>query len=468
MQEQNSMDVIRVKCKANPSQPIPLLEFLNDPLPFDLTQEELNVREALRFLYDENEKKPPLFGSFPDWRKNQPLIIDCTTLPKDEETNAEYTHENNMVIFKKSLSPVSLIGCLAHELMHAKQWGKHVHNIRMGNIPVDNLAIQQVGLIGETLAYIFENYVRMLFFQKNGPLSDKDLAAKMEETSDLGTSVILNKMIEWSKEQLQIDPINGLRKNYKELEKALIPAMLDKLYESSYQKDYERNCPAHSTDKGLTSLPREFDLDEEYAHQLLQGKLQEMPKDTLNIDDYLNASEQERSQILRRILSQVYKNSGNGLLDETQYSSLIRCSYQDGDMEGMVALLKKRNKQGDAWVDIESKMDALYFLINTRPMDEAIQMIKDAQNESPAFNANELSEILKDRRFNAPQIQAALKQRTDDKGLKQELLKCKEGKTENTPTPEQYSVALSNDLTDKKNTLPNLSGDILSQKQCPR
>ena len=398
------MDVIKVKCKSQ-TIPISLARFLNDH-SLVLTQEELDIREVLQFLYDENTKDPPLFEKFPDWRKDKPLTINCTASTQDNNS-AEFDYTRNVINFQYKPSKLALVGKLAHELKHAQLCTKELYERQYGAKRGDSLERQQLIFLDESEAYVLGNYARVLFLKKNGMLDQEWTTKRMMESGawDIGSPIMLPKMLESVKTEM-----SETHKNYKKLEQEIIPLMLDKLYKTNYH-DEVRN-PISETDKGLAIIPKDFELEKVYAQHLLQTKLQNIPKDKLLVQHYLVAQEQNRTKVLQQILSQENEN-GDGLLSTSEYDMLRRFSQQFEDEKGMIALLKKRNRDGKPWLPLDIKMEAVSFFMIENPEKEVGKILKEFQKDPAVFNEGELSVVLQDDRFATPQIQDALKNSTN-------------------------------------------------------
>ena len=108
---------------------ITLPEFLKIQ-PKDLTAEERKIQTALTRLYELNDREPPLFQSFPNWRNEKfPLTIDTTYIPEDQSCLASYNPEYNRITFEETNDPIILLESLAHELKHAEHCSREVYNL---------------------------------------------------------------------------------------------------------------------------------------------------------------------------------------------------------------------------------------------------------------------------------------------------------------------------------------------------
>ena len=295
-----------------------------DQAPKELTDREQKIQKILRFIYEQNEKDPPLFERFPNWR--QALVIDCTrpTLAM----NGNFLPDDNEIILQKSLGPVALmVGTLAHELKHAEHCDQQVYNRKT----MDNLAKQQTGFIDEGIAFIFGNYVQMLYYLKDGELSKEQLAAKMRETPDLMTDTVLDPIIDWIKEGPKatfLDKILGRKpnKNYKGLEQKLLPLALDVLFKSFYKTmSYDRLYPIQKSDKGLDSIPKSFGLSKSYAKHLLDGKLQEIERSGAGCSEQCTPQrcpQKEETKVLEPVKVQTKTNNSKISISVEQQAAL--------------------------------------------------------------------------------------------------------------------------------------------------
>lgn len=390
MAKQNSMDVIKVKYKGS-DKPIDIVDFLN--MKEGLTSEEVALQEALKFLYDTNAKDPPLFEKFPDWYgEEKPLTIDCTTIPKGvkDNTTAAFNVNKNNITFAKSSKEIALVRILAHELKHAEQSSKESYEM-IYKKDKDNLGIQQIRFLKEAQAYVFGNYVQMLFFQKNGSIDD--LEEKMIQKADMGTEKLLPRLKEWMNGEPKIgfwDKVLGRtpQKNYKDLEQELIPTMLDVLYRSSYKVAYDEIHPVQKKDRGLSHIPEGFFFDESFRKRILKRKLREVPKGKWfsSMDFMLAPTKKALSQILQNVLKQEDEH-GNGVLQQTDYLELMMELNREKDIQGMVALLTKKNDKGVSWLDTLNKAEALRCLLTDYPTREVMGVLKEMQSgPSPVFH----------------------------------------------------------------------------------
>ena len=134
--------------------------------PDELTETERKVQNALKLIYELNEKDPPLFQKFPDFRSDErPLTINLTSAEKDQENVwAAFIPVDNSIIFQRAQDPVSLISTLAHELKHAEQCDEEVYKKVFGW--QDSYELQQLNFLQEAQAYAFGGRVSYEIYGK--------------------------------------------------------------------------------------------------------------------------------------------------------------------------------------------------------------------------------------------------------------------------------------------------------------
>ena len=170
------MDCIFVKVK---DKTITLKEFLemDDSV---LNSAEGKIKKALAYLYEKNDKEPPLFKEFPD-RGEKKLTIDCTTIPLDNAL-AHYVGDDNVIEFTSSTEIVDLISTLAHELKHAEQFSQECLSLYKNHTKA-----QQIDFIVEAQAYAFDAYISSLV-KKDGideiTLSKEDKEEKKDDDDE--------------------------------------------------------------------------------------------------------------------------------------------------------------------------------------------------------------------------------------------------------------------------------------------
>lgn len=374
-----------------------------DEGPKHLTETEKKIQEALRFLYEQNEKDPPLFKKFPDWR--QALVINCTG--SKGSCGAAFDPEENTIEFTKNSSAMPWVATLAHELKHAEHCTQERYKITKYEPGQDNLGRQQVRFLDESITYPFGNYVQMLYFLQHGATSIGDAAMQLIQKTDFGTDVVLKPLMKWMMEKPKPTFWDKLlrrkpKKDYKDFERKVIPLMLDRLYHSHYKSEYDRQFPVHESDTGLDKIPEYFGLDRSYAQQLLAGKLQEVPKNNIITSVQYLLAKEEKAKVLGVILAQENKN-GSGPLPQDEYDSLLDFVCTDENWDGVKALLRKRDDNGVSWVSNKGKKELWQRLLQGRPIEKMTSFILELQKGTPAvFDKTEQIDILQDDNFWRP------------------------------------------------------------------
>ena len=240
----------------------PLLEFLKIP-PSELSGKEHQLQLILKDLYEMNNGKPPLFNTFPDWRPNQPLTIDATSLSEDSENcQASFSKLSNIIRFQATNNMIDLINSLAHELKHAEQCSKEYYDIATGN---NHLQRQKVRFIGEADAYPFGVYVQMRALKQRGKT---DFITELAKTPDNMTYTLMPVLKKYLAKHKDFD--------WPSWQETAMPAILPALFKSSYKDDYD-DYPIKNNDPDLTHLPSAFHVSRSLESKLLK-KLKKIPR----------------------------------------------------------------------------------------------------------------------------------------------------------------------------------------------
>ncbi|MBR6412831.1 MAG: hypothetical protein IKS41_06715 [Alphaproteobacteria bacterium] len=330
---ENTLDVVQIKCSLGTQK---MVDFLAAS-PDTLTESERDIQEALAFIYRKNEEKG-LFGTFPDWRKNSPLIIDCTYIPdKEEKFSGNYASGTNKIRLEKTTQQTDLINILSHELKHAEQTTKEVMSIVCGK---DNLAIQETGFFQESQSYPFGFYVSLLKAQEENA-TDPEKAQKRMARLDVGA---FQKVFDIFLEA----PLNT---PYAQLEEKLMIATLPIMYRSSYKAEYDTLHPLGINDKGLSQIPESFPLKQKPSAELL-AKLLETPKEPYrNIAGWLahNQKWEEATQKISETGADG-KYTASKIERFTLFQTFLEADERV-DFSTIIRLLKAHDKNGDPLID---------------------------------------------------------------------------------------------------------------------
>lgn len=265
--------------------------------PLKLSESEKRVQEALRKVYEMNEKDPPLYKKFPTFRLNtNPLMVDITTLGNTGNGSAAYDQKDNKITFKEVDRPDFLILTLVHELKHAEQCDeesylktKKAYDTAMAmafgsNNPMENAyEWHQLQFLSEAQAY--ETNARA-YYEIFGCPDNADNSVKI-----------------YAEIAKKYTDSNGHKDDAK-IEEEAISEFLDILYDSPYKDSYDMIAPIGEKDTGLDHIPEVFHLPESIMKKLkeapklarsLSGKLFQAKRNN-HIDDYV--------QLLQEVIKQ--------------------------------------------------------------------------------------------------------------------------------------------------------------------
>ena len=269
---ENCLDEITVTYISSPSEEHKTTTYkefiaLN---PEELSKDAQQLQKKMARLYDLNNRKPPLYHSFPK-RKDKPLTIDATTIEnskKEEHASATFIQERNSIIFYQSAKKCTLLNILAHELKHAEQFSDD--RILISKY---GLALRQLEYVAEAQAYTFASYVWLIdcienkrsFFkyQKNlKPFEDEGTIPKKEYEKHIKE----NSEPDW--------------KSFEE--KYLLNTLPELYYNSYYGYDYdERFLPVKETDKDISEIPESFCFSKDFVGKELLDALKKIPHESL-------------------------------------------------------------------------------------------------------------------------------------------------------------------------------------------
>ena len=252
MAETNTMDVIFVDYLL-PGEPkdakkhhVTLKEFLALP-PEQLTEQNQKIQKTLGRLYQLNDRKPPLFNSFP--KRKTELVINCT--PIEGNVSACYVPNANRVnIVEGTLKNTesALLQAFAHELKHAEQFSEELYEIWNKSKKDDGSAFHQLSYLIEAQAYAFGNYVYLSHLNFSYPEKLDDLPLKLRASSD-EVLPVLEKHVKGK----SIDA-------FPDIEYEMMDKILPFLYNVHYCDKYNEIKPISDKDKGLTEgdIPNSF------------------------------------------------------------------------------------------------------------------------------------------------------------------------------------------------------------------
>ena len=238
MAKANTMDVVFVDYllpDGTKPQRVTLKEFL--ALPQDqLTKQNQKIQKVLGQLYKLNDRKPPLFHSFPK-RNVGPLVIDCTPVTSKPYGACYYLAKNKIGLVELELissTELSLLRSFAHELKHAEQTSEEHYSLQNKMRENDGLGFHQLEYLAEAQAYAFGGYVAYLAYLES-------LSPKPQWKYD---DAVFPTLKEHSKE--------GKIDAFSDIECEMIKKILPVLYNDETYYDFDLDAPISNKDKGLT------------------------------------------------------------------------------------------------------------------------------------------------------------------------------------------------------------------------
>ncbi|MBP5343527.1 MAG: hypothetical protein J6Y85_00390 [Alphaproteobacteria bacterium] len=225
--------------------------------PESLSPQERELQQAMVDLYSLNDREPPLFLKFSNWRPELPLTIDATSFNQyfaEQTAIAAYNPRKNNIVFKHDTNNHNpLMATLAHELKHAELYTKELAEMKDTN----NLAMHQTGIINELIAYRFEFCVWMEYCLKHAFSPDKFISSirgffKFTDLSVPKWKAIYEEMLKKETTKRPFDYQDILDMN-------LFPSIT-----LHYKDEYDFIAPIHDTDIGIHHFPKAFRLGREY------------------------------------------------------------------------------------------------------------------------------------------------------------------------------------------------------------
>ncbi|MBO5997031.1 MAG: hypothetical protein J6P93_00685, partial [Alphaproteobacteria bacterium] len=369
-----------------------------DNEPLNLSETEKKVQEALRKIYEMNEKDPPLYKKFPTFRQDtNPLIVDITTLGNTGNGSAAYDQKDNRITFKEVDRPDFLILTLVHELKHAEQCDEESYlmtesaysaamSMAWGiDDPMENAyAWHQREFLSEAQAYetCARAYYEMFGCPDNADDSVKIYAEIAEKYADSSGQEVDAKIKEEA-----------------------ICRFLDILYGSPYKDSYDMIAPIGEKDTGLDHIPEVFHLPETLMKKLkeapklagsLSGKLSQAKRNN-HIDDYVQLLQEviKQKEDMPVDLGYVLENASSKQLNE-----VLSLKKEDGKY--LFETEKIRDKFSDIHINLSP--ETLKYLIGAVRNKEKIitprnigLMLGGKVAYSPDSFANILSSIVDDK-----------------------------------------------------------------------
>ena len=259
-QESNTLDNVRVRYITTDlkEKTVAVKDFVKlNQKDLDLCNYEL--LSAFKTLYELNDRKPPLFKSFPN-RPDAPLTVDgmsllcCLVRPQDSSTLAYFLPDENVIRFKTATLNVEV---LAHELKHAEQCSSEFVRIQ----DQEGLASHQLGYLSEAQAFAFSDYIRLIVCLKEG-WDFKEISENFP---------YLNNALEES--------VNNGGLNRTAFEQERMRFHLYRIFEGHYRNLYFSEKFIRDDDKGLSFIPESFNIKDKDFKQEMIARLKDIPRE---------------------------------------------------------------------------------------------------------------------------------------------------------------------------------------------
>lgn len=323
---ENTLDGVLVKYIALDSKS-PAITTYKDFLtlsPEKLPSDTLWLQKEMARLYNLNNRRVPLYHSFPKRKNKSPLTIDASTIEKAEEkehSTASFVQGINSIIFYQAAKECNLLNILAHELKHAEQFSDDRTLINE-----NGLALRQLEYLAEAQAYTFEAYIWLIDCIEN----KRSFSTYQKDLSSFERHGIIskNKYEKYIKENSSPD--------WKSFESENLLKILFKLYYHSYYKNNYDECfpPVKKTDTDILQIPESFYFSKKFINKELLKALKKAPrksakKETRFLQLLLNNQRQKAKIFLLQnfIKKKSIIQGGLDLLDD--YSLLNHISLKD-------------------------------------------------------------------------------------------------------------------------------------------
>lgn len=394
----NSMDVIKVKYGNQEVKPLKEFLKLNRE---ELSDAEQKVQEAIKVLYEMNDKDPPLYLEFPPCNENFPLMIDVTTYTTKVGAAAIYAPVTNQIQFQQIDKIQPLVVSLAHELKHAEQNSSELLN-RVLKGTYESI---QLRYLEEAQAYAFDGRIQAELF--NMPIQDQD---------PFGETPIYQEMLK-KYESLP------LAERIKKAEEDAIIQLLPKLWNGSlYTLEYEMLHPVDLNDPTyVKKLPESFHLSD----RILE-KLKETPK----------AAQTNVGKIKQFIktgdLDGVLKTLDQGDLPAFSAQESFAAMIKNGSFQQLDQFLKMKNAEGNWLLSPNDQKEIVQKNLSHAQKEIASKIdlifsLKDGEND--LFSETDFRQMVHNsvESGNQEVFDALIARMTDSKGrLKLERLDSKE------------------------------------------
>ncbi len=363
----------------------------------ELSEREKKLQDALLFLYEQNDKDPPLFRSFPKCQKR--LLIDATSFKTFSDAAAYFIPKDNKIQFRAANNPLSLVSSLAHELKHAEQHSEELEKIFpvLPDRPlrdfeaIDARAYFQKMFLMEGQAYAREFMTLYNYLKQN---KVENWEEKIKETGLFARNELIPVLKQYdayksSKISSKSSDKDLFPVTDENLEEQLILSALPYLYQSNYRLQYEGSNPYHPfvpTGPDLDSIPETFHLDN---NEKILEMLKTMPTDCWVTDEMLLLWGPENSELFLDLGQEALNQQNtdgcpaNSLDMLNRYFKKLFKSNLSPSL--MMQFLQKRTSESTGklpWIH-QGRCDYLSYCIEMRSVEEFKEYFMKCQNEDP-------------------------------------------------------------------------------------
>ena len=257
-------DLKKIIAKDTTSQEMSLLDFLKLDTS-QLPEKEQQIQKLLAFLYELNEKKPPVFQKFPI--REKPLVIDCSTISFEGTGGVYNNNANTIFVCHNNYNDKQLLEVLAHELKHAEQW--------FDMSDYNTYQTHQINFLKEAQADICGKWVkRQLLKTKKTNTPEEASAEEKLLLAVFGNQFNVEDFIYGT---IASEDMHFHLENF----------LNNKRIYQIYKDDYDEKIPILYKDKGLTRIPAVFGIDKQDEVRILKILNKRIPKKARTPDNLL-------------------------------------------------------------------------------------------------------------------------------------------------------------------------------------
>lgn len=311
--KKRKQDLKKIIAQDTGSQEMNLLDFLKTDSS-QLPEKEQQVQKLLAFLYELNEKDPPIFKKFPI--RDKSLIIDCTTISYEGTGGAYNNNANTIFMCHNNYNDEQLLEVLAHELKHAEHW------VDMQNY--NTYQIHQLNFLKEAQADVCGKWVKREFSYTNKN-------ENKEETDEY--SAINNLLLALFDNQSNVDKFVFGSLASDDMPYHLENFLNNKRLYVSYKDDYDKKLPIIYKDKGLTRIPAVFGIEKQDEVKILKILNKRVSKKARTPDNLLTqAMHNDDAQTIQKLLPMKDETGAYLVSDQSVFKLLALACYKNADI----------------------------------------------------------------------------------------------------------------------------------------